>query len=129
MTEQQPLQGLRVMVVEDDYYLATDSCEWLEEAGAQIIGPAGTMDEVERLLAADRPDVVLLDINLGGGPAYELPRMLGGSHLPFLFATGYDRAVIPPEFKNVPRLEKPYQPDTLIAAVRAIACSSQPDVG
>jgi FixJ family two-component response regulator len=41
--------------------------------------------------------------------------------VPFVFVTGYDRALIPPELGSAQRLEKPIRDRDLIAAV-ARAC-------
>ncbi|WP_244490516.1 hypothetical protein [Rhizobium sp. Root708] len=42
MTGQADLSGQRVLVVEDDYYLATDTARALKGAGAEVLGPCAT---------------------------------------------------------------------------------------
>ena len=37
--EKQPLQGCRVLVVEDEYFIADDVRDWLKKAGASVVGP------------------------------------------------------------------------------------------
>jgi hypothetical protein len=39
--------------------------------------------------------------------AFPIAVALSRRHVPFVFATGYDSAVIPPEFRHVIRCEKP----------------------
>jgi hypothetical protein len=39
---------------------------------------------------------------------------LKARNVPFLFASGYDRTVIPPEFSCVPMLEKPFSTRLLV---------------
>jgi hypothetical protein len=40
MTNEADLRGHRILVVEDDYYLATDAARALRGAGAEVIGPS-----------------------------------------------------------------------------------------
>ena len=44
---------LRVLIVEDEYYLAADLAEALQARGARIVGPVGTFDEALAAVAAD----------------------------------------------------------------------------
>jgi PAS domain S-box-containing protein len=117
MTGEPDLGGLRILVVEDDYYLATDAARALRGAGAEVLGPYPTEDEARDELAAQRPDAVLLDINLGPGPTFKLAEHLKDNGIPFVFVTGYDQNVIPAEFDNIERLEKPLQLRQLVGAV------------
>ena len=115
-----PLNGLRILVVEDDYYLATDTSAVIEEAGGQVVGPFGTAEAARAALDADGADLAVLDINLGNGPVFDLARYLDLTNLPFLFATGYDQAVLPDDLKAVVRLEKPFRPAELISAAVSV---------
>ncbi len=56
------------------------------------------------------------DHQIGSGPAFDLARYLNLIKLPFLFATGYDQAVIPDDLKMIVRLEKPFHSAELISA-------------
>jgi DNA-binding response OmpR family regulator len=114
------LTGQRVMVVEDDYYLATDTVRALEGAGAVILGPCPSEDAAFAELRDDRPDAVVLDINLGPGPSFKLAEALGDRGIPFLFVTGYDQGAIPAAFKDVERLEKPVRLEHIVAAVAGL---------
>jgi len=104
------LRDMRVLVLEDDYYLATDLQDALEAAGATVIGPFGSADEAEQALAEGAPDCAFIDVNLGDGPSFEMPRALAGRGVPFAFVTGYDAGAIPDEFAGVARFEKPIEP-------------------
>jgi two-component SAPR family response regulator len=97
------------MIVEDAYYLAMDAKRALEEAGARVLGPF--RDDRAAMLCLDQetPDCVLLDVNLGDGPTFELAKVMQARSIPFVFFTGYDGSVIPAEFAPVTRLEKPVQ--------------------
>ena len=119
-----PLEGKRLLLLEDDYYLATDAREWLEEAGAEIVGPAANGRQALSLLSASEVDGAVLDINVGSGPNFDVARELSGRSVPVLFATGYDRSILPPEFQNSPRVEKPFGGAQLVGAVQAMLKAS-----
>lgn len=114
------LNGLRILIVEDDYYLATDARAVLEAAGGKVVGPFGTADEARASLDSDGADLAVVDINLGKGPAFDLARHLKLTKLPFLFATGYGQAVVPDDLSAIVRLEKPFRPAELISAAVSV---------
>jgi DNA-binding response OmpR family regulator len=120
MTPSATLHGLRVLVVEDDFYLATDEQAALEAAGATVLGPTARAEEALRLADSARVDCAVVDINLGTGPGFSVAAALRERSIPFVFTTGYDAAAIPEEFRDVERLEKPVEDADLVAAVRRV---------
>jgi DNA-binding response OmpR family regulator len=84
MTGEPDLGGVRILVVGDDYYLATDAARALRGAGAEVLGPCSAEEEARDVLARQRPDAVLLDINLGPGPTFKLAETLKDNGIPFV---------------------------------------------
>jgi DNA-binding response OmpR family regulator len=117
MTDQPDLGGRRVLVVEDEYYIATDTARALRGAGADVMGPCPSEEAASVEVARRRPDAVIVDINLGEGPSFKLAGSLKHRGIPFLFVTGYDEDVIPEEFHDVDRLQKPVELRQMIDAV------------
>ncbi len=108
------LKGRRVLVVEDDYFLADDMKNELTRAGAKVVGPVGRVADALRLVASGEPlDAAVLDINLGGQMVYSVADALRVRDVPFVFTTGYDAAAIPADYAAVRRYEKPVQPAKL----------------
>ena len=110
MAELEPdlLRDRRLLVVEDDYAIASDLEEALEAHGAQVIGPAGTVaDALELIAAQGEIHGAVLDIDLHGERAYPVADALRARGVPFVFATGYDAWIIPDAYAEVPRCEKP----------------------
>lgn len=100
--------GCRVLVVEDEYLLAEDICQELQAAGAEVLGPASTVEGALGLLAHDGgPDVAILDVNLGGERSFPVADALRLRHVPFVFSTGYDAWALPAPYDQAPRCEKP----------------------
>ena len=117
MTGEADLSGQRVLVVEDDFYLATDAARALEGAGAEVIGPCPDEESARAEIEEQRPDAVLLDINLGAGPSFKLAATLKDKGIPFVFTTGYDPEAIPAEFDKIGRLQKPMQLRQIVGAI------------
>lgn len=111
------LSGVRILVVEDDYYLATEAEKTLTSAGADVFGPCGDEESGLALAEKEEIDCAILDVNLGPGPSFRIAHVMRERGIPFLFVTGYDREAIPKEFADIARLEKPYVSRHLLNAV------------
>lgn len=116
------LEGQVVLVVEDDYFLATDTVRALRGVGAEVLGPCPTETAALSELADGSPTAAVIDVNLGAGPSFELAGVLDREGVPFVFITGYDEDLIPSEFAAVPRLQKPVNlRDVVSALARRVA--------
>jgi len=112
------LEGKSILLVEDEYLLVQDMAQAFLAAGAGIVGPASTVAEALRLMAAaPKLDAAVLDINLRGEMVYPLADILTARHIPFVFATGYDREIIPQRFDGKLRCEKPVQVEQVASAL------------
>ena len=108
------LNGTRILVVEDEYYLAADLSRALEEEGASVIGPVGNLSDAQQSVAAGGFDCAVIDMNLHGSVAHRVAKQLEESGVPFLIATGYDRASLPESLQHAPRVEKPFAPEEVV---------------
>ena len=66
-TQSSDLNGLCVLVVDDSWPVSLGLKVLLELWGADVIGPAATGAEAERMVSERKPDVALVDINLRRG--------------------------------------------------------------
>ena len=114
LDEQTRLAGTRVLIVEDEYYLADDLSRALSGAGAEIVGPVGTLDEAELKVGEGGFDCAVVDMNLRGDLAYDVARKLSDAGVPFVVATGYNQSSLPDELADVPRVEKPFAPREVV---------------
>ena len=115
-----PLAGLHVLLVEDQFVIALDAEALLMEGGAAQISIAATPAEAEQILARARPDIAVLDVNLGRSTSLPVADRLNEIGVPFLFATGYgDSRMIAERFREVPVVRKPYNVASLVAGVEA----------
>lgn len=102
------LTGRRILVVEDEYFLADDIGKALRALGAEVAGPVGHIEDAITLLNDGGIfDGAVLDVNIRAEPIFPIARALKSRHVPFVFTTGYDRLSIDPEFQDVRLWEKP----------------------
>jgi DNA-binding response OmpR family regulator len=101
---------MRVLVVEDSLLVAEVIVELLQENGWDVVGPAGRVQHALVLVRTEPLDGALLDINLAGEFCFPIAAALVQRGVPFIFVTGYsDAAVVPQEYRAVPRVGKPFR--------------------
>ncbi len=113
----QPLSGLRIVILEDDYYQAHDCRETLEGAGATVAAITATIPDLDALLAQGPIHAVLIDINLGHGLSFDFARELKARAIPFVFLTGYDAAMLPDDLAHSAYLSKPADSRRIVNAL------------
>ncbi|BAK67139.1 putative response regulator receiver protein [Sphingobium sp. SYK-6] len=108
-----------LLIVEDEPLLAMQMSKSLEEYGWSVVGVAGSIEDANRILSEkSRPDVAILDVDLGGMPVFPLARSLRRLGIPFLFCTGYEDLGYSQEFANCRAIRKPATVLQLIRGLR-----------
>src|SRR4051812_32751360 len=74
--ERPGLMQLRCLIVDDNASFREEMRGLLAEQGLDVVGGAGSAAEAHRQIAELRPDVALIDIDLGGESGFELARQL-----------------------------------------------------
>lgn len=110
------LAGYRLLLIEDEEIIASLLEEYLDQAGAMVIGIAMTVDEAVSMLAGLRPDGVLLDLNLNGMNVNPLLFRLRETGTPFVVTTGYEREDLKATFPEEVVM-KPYDRCEVLGAV------------
>ncbi|MBJ6760093.1 response regulator transcription factor [Myxococcaceae bacterium JPH2] len=112
---------IRTLIVEDSE-LARFELEHQLRAHPQIqlVGQADDIDSAEALIEASAPDLILLDIDLPGGNAFQLLERL--EHIPpIIFTTAFEQyALAAFEFNTVDYLLKPIKPERLAKALARV---------
>jgi CheY-like chemotaxis protein len=115
------LSGCRVLLLEDEFFVADDIGQALALAGAQILGPftrhVEALQAIEGGLAID---LGVLDINLQGEVSFAVADRLKAQGIPFVFSTGYGETSIPEAHQQAPRWEKPFRPEALAEAMASM---------
>jgi DNA-binding response OmpR family regulator len=107
------------LVVDDDGALRMLSRVNLELEGF-VVREAANMAEAEEALAAERPDVVLLDVHLGSESSAPLLERLRAAGIPVALVTG---SVDADEYRTRADavLAKPFAPAKLVEIARTLA--------
>ena len=114
------LQGLRILVAEDELLILLDIETMLHAIGCTIVGPVATVAAALAVIDQQAIDGALLDMNLHGQRITPAAEKLAARGIPFVLCTGYgreprDEAVV----RDAPRLTKPIDPAQLRTAMRA----------
>jgi CheY-like chemotaxis protein len=103
----------RVLIVEDEWLLASDLQTIFKSLDADVVALVGDIDDAHAQLAAGGFDVCVIDIDLRGHNAFDVADELQRQGIPFVFSTVYSAEEIPARFANVTRFEKPFDPQGL----------------
>ncbi|MBN8903761.1 MAG: hypothetical protein BGO51_26745 [Rhodospirillales bacterium 69-11] len=113
------LAGRRILVVEDDFLVGQVILDLLEDEGADVLGPIGTVDEAVAFVVAQDGnfDQAVLDLNLHGVKSYPVADMLARNNVPFVFMTGYGKDAFDAAHRDCPHCIKPITRVELVAAL------------
>jgi CheY-like chemotaxis protein len=121
------LDGLRLLVVEDEALVAILIEDALLDLGCVVVGPAGSVAQALALLDRETVDGAVLDVNLGADErSYAIAEALGARGIPFIFVTGYGEEGVDPRYAAVEVLQKPFDPRSLERSVAAILGRRRP---
>lgn len=113
------LQGLRVLVVEDEMLVSMLLEDMLTDCGCEVVGPAADVDAALDLATSAQIDAAILDLNLGGRRSFPVAEALRDRGVPYAFASGYGESGLNEEHRNTPVLQKPFrQADLELALIR-----------
>ncbi|WP_371156546.1 response regulator [Jannaschia sp. 2305UL9-9] len=112
------LDDLNILIVEDEAIIALDLSMILEERGATVMGPCGTVEEA---VAAVDPSlhVAILDVDLRGQTVFPVADRLRQIGKPFVFHTGrYDTNALRARYgEDTPVLVKPAGDTAIVKAL------------
>jgi CheY-like chemotaxis protein len=115
------LNGVRILVVEDNFLAAEVVRDLLESSGCSVVGPVGRIADALRLAENEALDGAILDVNLNGDRCFPIALVLRQRGVPFVFLTGYDdEAIIPVELRPARRLGKPVFGPQLMAVLAEV---------
>jgi len=103
-----PLAGRRILIAEDESFIAFELAAMLEQLGCLVVGPVSRVEEVLPHAVEGRCDGALLDVNLRGQLIFEIMPGLQALRLPLIITSGYqDISFFPEKFRTLPRIGKP----------------------
>jgi CheY-like chemotaxis protein len=102
------LNGLRILVVEDEAAISMLLEDMLMDFGCEVVGPAARLAAALEMVERETFDMAILDVNLAGDPIYPVAEALARREVPFVFSTGYGGGGIKDPFRDRPVVQKPF---------------------
>ncbi|WP_062012029.1 response regulator [Aureimonas sp. AU4] len=124
-TDRSRLVGLRVFAVEDESIVAMQLEDILADLGCDLVELAMRLRKaLDRLAEEPEIDAAVLDVNIAGEKIYPVAERLRARGVPIVFATGYGRGGLQPEWQDCEVIQKPYTEaqiaDALMRALGAV---------
>ena len=117
MAESKPLEGLTVLIVEDEFLIAMDAQRIVEDAGASQTILANSIVEARRALAGSgRIDVCMLDLKLRAEDGLGLVADLRERGIAIVIATGFAGTA---QIGDAQIVRKPYHDAEVVNALVA----------
>ena len=117
-TDSLTLLGKRVLVVEDEPFIAFDIADTIEKEGGHVVGPAMSIRAALHILSQEEVDGAILDVNLPDG---DIGPVIAALQVRGIFCVIHTGAGLTPELQDMyPHLRvflKPTPPSLLAHAV------------
>lgn len=118
ISDDRPLKGLRVLIVEDQAPIALQLEDMLVDSECEVVGPASRVDQALKLLEEQAVDTAVLDINIAGDLVYPVADAMDARGLPYIFATGYSPSDVASPYGDRRILQKPFSRRVFLDAIR-----------
>jgi len=120
------LADKRVLIAEDDVLIAMLAETVVRDLGGESAGCANSCEKALAMLQQEQPDMLLLDVNLGGKTSEPVLRAAMDRNVPVLISSGNDGDALPELFRDHPLLSKPWTSHDLAMATSLLLPSSDP---
>ena len=108
-----------ILIVEDDWVIASQIEALLLDAGYKVVGPTGHLADAIEMALKEPITAALLDIELTRGDlVYPVAEALMGREIPFAFISSRPQLEIDPVYRGLPCVGKPFAPEALLSALR-----------
>jgi CheY-like chemotaxis protein len=103
------LSNLRILVVEDESLIALNLELILRRFGCEVVGLVSEVGDIVAAIKNYLPDGIFLDVNLRGRKVFDVLAEVISLGVPCVLSSGYDDPTLfPEEFRNLPRIAKPF---------------------
>lgn len=99
----------KILVVEDEFFVALSVQDMIEQSGHQVVGPFRSLLSAWNAAQKEKIDAALLDIRIEGGTAFPVANTLQARHIPFAFVTAHTDLVSLKVYREAPVVPKPFE--------------------
>lgn len=107
---------MRILILEDDPFIAMDLQAILEERAHEIVGVYSSIQDAKEHLW-DNFDYALLDIDVIGGKSFEIAEELRRRRIPFAFVSASLPCDMPVSLKEASFIPKPFEEAAILSSV------------
>jgi DNA-binding response OmpR family regulator len=122
MRDGKPLDGKRLLIVEDEYFIAMELTDFVEERGGEVVATTGQLHEALQA-AQQQLHGALVDVQLGEEQSFPLIQKLREAGVPLILMTGYNAKNLPEEVRDCPIMTKPFQEKKLEELAVRVFCA------
>ncbi|RYD90175.1 MAG: response regulator [Sphingomonadales bacterium] len=108
---------MRILVLEEQPIVALSLNDILLDLGAEVVGPALSIDHALSLAQTADMEAAVLNLWLGDHRSYPVGEVLAQRNIPFVLTSGFARHDEPDCFRHAPRVLKPFSGGELCAAL------------
>lgn len=116
---------MRVLILEDDPFIALDLQAILENEGHEVVGIFESIAEAQEHLK-DSFDYALLDIDVVGGKTFGIAAELLERHIPFAFVSASRMVEVPPYLQHAAFISKPFEETAVLRSIEQAEPSRAP---
>ena len=113
-----------ILIVEDEPLIAMMLEDFILSIGHQVSGNCDSVKAALEQVEQGSFDLAILDVNLKGESVWPVATALRAKGTPFILASGGHVDPPPPEFRNVPMIEKPYTIDRVTPIIETALAQS-----
>ncbi len=108
-----------VLVVEDEFIIALDLSETVQDLGLRVAGPYVSQENAFSAIESALPDLAILDVYTADGEVFPLADALTKKGVPIIFHSGHvNAAEMKARYPDALAVSKPCPPDRLIDMVQ-----------
>jgi DNA-binding response OmpR family regulator len=114
----------RILIVEDEWLLASELSSRLQDAGFDVVGPASSVADALGYVELSYPDAAILDIQLIGEKSFPIAARLTERSIPFFFLSGHSSADFEEDLGDAIVLPKPADWTSVLDVLRGKLCQA-----
>ncbi|HVY02459.1 MAG TPA: response regulator [Caulobacterales bacterium] len=127
MSAERPLEGLSLLVVEDEAMVSMLIEQMFEDMGARAVRCVSSIAEALAAIEQEAPHAAALDVNLRGTPVFPVAEALAARNVPMVFITGYGASGLSAGWAARPVVQKPFTAEALEDAMRLALAPTRPE--
>ena len=115
----------RILIIEDEPIVAINYAAILTQAGIEVVGPVGTLEQALHVIEQEPVTGAMLDLNLLGQSAEPIASILSERKIPFVIVSGLPSEEVQQRFGTARLLSKPCRAVDLIHAVQSLTAGTK----